>query len=73
MSKTDKLLEKLKNGTISGPEAETLLGKLGWSLDRQNGSHQVWASGNQSLTLVAGRKDLKPYQIKALQKLLVKE
>jgi predicted RNA binding protein YcfA (HicA-like mRNA interferase family) len=73
MSKTDKLLEKLKNGTITGPEAETLLGKLGWIIERQSGSHQVWANGRETLVLVAGRKDLRPYQVKALKVALVKE
>jgi predicted RNA binding protein YcfA (HicA-like mRNA interferase family) len=73
MSKTDKLLEKLKNGTIDGPESESLLKKLGWVLNRQKGSHQVWAKGNETLILIAGRRELKNYQIKDLQKALIEE
>jgi predicted RNA binding protein YcfA (HicA-like mRNA interferase family) len=40
MSKTEKLLAKLKNGTISAQELRTLLGQLGWILARQKGFHE---------------------------------
>jgi len=73
MSKTEKLLEKLRHGTIDGQETTTLLRKLGWVLDRQKGSHEVWAKGNQSLVLIAGRRDLKNYQVKDLQKALLEK
>ena len=60
MSKTEKLLEKLKSGTIDGPDAETLLGKMGFKLIRQKGSHATWSNGSRRVLLVAGRGELKP-------------
>lgn len=71
MSKTEKLLEKLKNGTIDGREIATLLKKMGWTIDRQKGSHEVWILGAKTLVLVAGRVELKSYQIRDLQKALL--
>ncbi len=70
MSKTDKLLEKLKNGTISAQELRTLLGKLGWILARQKGSHEQWLKNGKVITLATHSKDLKPYQIKQVSKAL---
>ena len=71
MTKPEKLLEKLRGGTIDGPEVETLLGKLGFRLVRQKGSHATWSNGNRRIVLVAGRRDMKPYQIRELQELLL--
>lgn len=59
------------NGTIDGDELIALLGRLGWYPLRQKGSHQAWSNGTQMLTVVAGRKELKPYQIKDAQKALL--
>jgi predicted RNA binding protein YcfA (HicA-like mRNA interferase family) len=73
VSKTEKLLAKLKNGTIDGDELITLLGRLGWYPLRQVGSHQTWGNGVRSLTIIAGRIDLKHYQIKEAQKALLEE
>ena len=73
MSKTDKLIEKLNNGTIDGRELLTLLKRLGWYPLRQVGSHQTWSNGDQSITVIVGRIDLKPYQIKEAKKLLILE
>ena len=73
MSQTDKLLAKLKGGRISGAELVTLLGKLGWRLMRQKGSHQTWSNGVKILIIIAGRIDLKPYQIKEAKKALLGE
>jgi predicted RNA binding protein YcfA (HicA-like mRNA interferase family) len=67
MSKADKLIEKLKRGTISADELITLLSKLGWVQDRVRGSHQVWAKENKTLVLALHGKDLKRYQIKEAQ------
>jgi predicted RNA binding protein YcfA (HicA-like mRNA interferase family) len=73
MSKTEKLLTKLKNGSLDGLELITLLKRLGWYPLRQVGSHQTWSNGIKSLTVIAGRVDLKPYQIKEAKKLLLPE
>ena len=73
MTQTDKLLAKLKHGRISGAELVTLLGKLGWRLIRQKGSHQTWSNGARILIIIAERIDLKPYQVKEAQKALLGE
>ena len=70
MSKTEKLLAKLKNGTISATELRTLLGHLGWILARQKGSHEQWLKNGKVMTLATHSKDLKPYQIKQALKAL---
>ncbi len=65
MSTTDKLIEKLKNGSISAKELRTLLKKLGWVLDRTKGSHEQWLGPKgQRMTLATHSKDLKQYQIR---------
>lgn len=68
MSKADKLLAKLRNGTISAQEVRTLLGQLGWVLARQKGSHEQWLKNGRVLTLATHSKELKPYQIKQVLK-----
>ena len=74
MSKTEKLLEKLRNGTISASEARTLLVKLRWTLRNQVGSHETWKTDGQlPLTLATHTKELKRYQIKQLQQSLLEE
>jgi predicted RNA binding protein YcfA (HicA-like mRNA interferase family) len=73
MSKTDKLLLKLKNGTISGKELRTLMNKLGWTHARTNGSHETWEKGSKTYILATHSKDLKAYQIKQAQKLMIEE
>ncbi len=70
MGKTEKLLAKLKNGTISAQEIRTLLGQLGWILARKKGSHEQWLKNGKVLTLATHSKDLKPYQIKQVSKAL---
>lgn len=70
MSKTDKLLKKLQNGTISADEARTLLKKMGWEMDRQRGSHETWTNNIKTLILSPHTKELKSYQIKQIQKAL---
>lgn len=70
MSKTEKLLAKLENGTISAQEIRTLFGQLGWTLARQKGSHEQWLKNGKVITLATHAKDLKPYQIKQVSKAL---
>ncbi|MEO5971405.1 MAG: type II toxin-antitoxin system HicA family toxin [Bdellovibrionia bacterium] len=73
MSQLEKLLGKLKQGTIDGKELVTLLTKLGWEMRNQTGSHQTWSNGSSKLTVLAGRIELKRYQIKEAQSILIKE
>jgi len=74
MGKTEKLLEKLRNKTISAAEARTLLKKLGWALRGTGGSHEQWVGpANEKYTIATHDKDLKQYQIKDLNKLIIKE
>ena len=73
VSKTEKLIAKLQQGTIDGSELVTLLGRLGWYPLRQTGSHQTWSNGIKLLTIIAGRVDLRHYQIKEAQKALITE
>ena len=68
MSKADKLLKKLKNGTISAAEARTLLKKLGWELRNCVGSHEQYVKGSGRITIATHEKELKPYLIKLIQK-----
>ena len=64
MSKQDKLIAKLKNGSISASELRTLLKKLGWVLDRSRGSHEIWAKESKTYVLATHTNELKPYLIK---------
>ena len=71
MSKTDKLLEKLANGSISAAEARTLLGRLGWALAKSSGgSHEQWKKNGKVLTIATHTKELKRYQISQIAKAL---
>lgn len=72
MSKKQKLLAKLKAGSISARELRTLLGQLEWVIDRQVGSHEQWVGPNQQrLTLATHTKELMRYQIKEAQSKLL--
>jgi predicted RNA binding protein YcfA (HicA-like mRNA interferase family) len=78
MSKTDKLLEKLRRGKISADDLRTLMKKLGWELDGTEGSHEQWwhptnKAPNNRLTLTTQSKDLKKYLIKEAQKKVLGE
>jgi predicted RNA binding protein YcfA (HicA-like mRNA interferase family) len=74
MSTTEKLLEKLNNGSISAKELRTLLGKLNWFLDRTKGSHEQWIGPQkQRMTIATHSKDLKSYQIKEAQQKIKQE
>lgn len=78
MSKTEKLLQKLENGSIKADELRTLLGKMGYELKKTEGSHEQWVNPNKSypencLTLATHSKELKPYQIKEAKKRLIEK
>lgn len=73
MSKTEKLLEKLKRGAINALELKTLLRHLGWILDRTKGSHEVWVNDSKLFVLATHSKELKPYQLKQAKTLLLVE
>ncbi len=70
MSSTEKLKEKLDNGSIDARELRTLLKQVGWTLIRIKGSHEVWVKGATTFILATHSKDLKHYQIKQAQSLL---
>ncbi len=73
MSKTDKLLDKLKRGKLSQREVTSLLEKLGWQRTRQKGSHAAWSNGVETIILVEdGRENLLPYQVKNIRQALVR-
>lgn len=74
MSKQEKLIEKLKNETIGADELRNLLKRLGFGYRQPGSSHQTWfhADGRR-LTISPHGKDLKRYQIKEAQKVLLGE
>lgn len=71
MAKNDKLKSKLKDGSISGRDLRTLLQQEGWALERNRGSHEVWARIAQTFVLATHSKELKPYQIREARRLLL--
>lgn len=73
MTKADKLLQKIKSGKFDARDGRQALKDAGWSLDRQKGSHETWARGDETLTLAAKGDDLKPYQIKDIKKAVLGE
>ena len=73
MSSAEKLKRKLESGSIDARELRTLLKQMRWSLNRTKGSHEVWVNGAKTFILATHSKDLKPYQIKQAQSLLLEE
>lgn len=71
MSKTDKLIEKLKSGKIDARQLRTLMEKMGFSYKHGKGSHEYWSDGQQIIVISPHGKDLKPYQIRAARKVLL--
>lgn len=64
MSQLEKLIEKLKNGTISTDELVNLLRRSGFIL-RQKGSHQSWVRADGKVVVLSPHgKEVKKYQIK---------
>jgi predicted RNA binding protein YcfA (HicA-like mRNA interferase family) len=67
MSKHDKLLQKAKNNHngFSFKEFETVMGRCGWVIDHQSGSHQIWYSPKGHRISVQSRNGkAKGYQVK---------
>lgn len=73
MAKTDKLIRKLEHGSINARELKTLMRQVGWRLDRTKGSHEIWTRDSKTFVLATHSKDLKMYQIKQAQLLLLLE
>lgn len=76
MTKKDKLIQKiLENRIISFQEADKILVSLGYIPDTPSSgsSHVTYRKDPlDKITLVANRKELKPYQIKMIQEALRK-
>lgn len=71
MSKTEKLIAKLKNKKISAAELRTLLIRLGWICRGQEGSHESWVGpAGERFTLATHSKEVKPYMLKEISKKL---
>lgn len=70
MSKTDKLMEKLRNGTIDAVELRSLLIKVGAECSPGRGSHEKWTLNGKVMILATHSNDLKKYQIKEAQNFL---
>ena len=68
MTRSDKLLESARNNPagLRFDDFKTLLHRLGWTPDRQEGSHLIWYSPKGSrLPIQEGRSGkAKPYQVK---------
>ena len=71
MGSAQKLKLKLERGNITARELRTLLRQEGWSLDRARSSHEFWIRGARTFVLATHDKDLKIYQIKQAQSLLL--
>lgn len=67
MGKTEKLIKKLQNGSISASEVRTLLGQLGWVLARTKGSHETWKNNGQVIVIATHDKEIKPYLIRQIR------
>ena len=67
MAKKEKLLEKLRNGSITPKDLRTLLKQSGFDKNRTVGSHEQWYRGKDRFSLATHGKDLKPYEIKKAQ------
>ncbi len=72
MAARKRLRDKLKNGSITAIELRTLFRQEGWSLNRTKGSHQIWIKGEKTFVLAVHSKELKLYQKKQAQQLLLK-
>jgi predicted RNA binding protein YcfA (HicA-like mRNA interferase family) len=70
MSKTDKLINKLHNGTISARELATLLNQLGWTMRTGKGSHVRWHKDGKHITIATHNKHVPSYQLKQVQEYL---
>ncbi|HUM74511.1 MULTISPECIES: type II toxin-antitoxin system HicA family toxin [Nitrosomonas] len=76
MVKADKLIEKLQQNQegIDFNDFETLLSRLDWILDRQNGSHRIWISPKKSRLIIQPKgSKAKSYQIRQFLKIYSEE
>ena len=67
MTKHEKLLQKALNNCdgLSFSEFQTLMGRCGWVMDHQSGSHQIWYSPQGQRISVQDRNGkAKGYQVK---------
>ena len=72
MSKLDKLIEKIFSGSaITYKEAEKLLLFLGFDLEITSSHHNFRKIGYERTVTIKKRKELLPYQIQELRKVLV--
>lgn len=56
MASKDKLIEKLKNGSIDANELRTLFKMVGGELKRTKGSHEQWLVKGQKFTACNSRQ-----------------
>jgi len=76
MTKLEKLIQKILDGQsiITIDEAEKLLQKLEYMAEKTTGSHITYRKNHREpVTLVLTTKELKPYMLKKLQKVLQDE
>ena len=76
MTKLEKLIQKILEGKsiITIDEAEKFLQKMEYTAEKATGSHITYRKENKDpVTLVLTTKELKPYMLKKLQKLLQDE
>ncbi|WP_045220325.1 type II toxin-antitoxin system HicA family toxin [Desulfonatronum thioautotrophicum] len=70
MTRHEKLLERAQNSPqdLTFAEFQTLLRQVGWVLDHQKGSHQIWYSPKgKRLPIQRGKSGkAKGYQVKQL-------
>ncbi|RJP50501.1 MAG: type II toxin-antitoxin system HicA family toxin [Anaerolineaceae bacterium] len=64
MASTEKLIAKLKNGSINAKELRTLLKQVGAEHVRTKGSHEIYHLPGRVFVLATHSKDLKRYMIK---------
>jgi len=72
MSRAEKLMEKLKEGReLTIAEVQVILRRLGFSLQRIQGSHRIWRRGPGELVVIAThRKTIPEYQAKQIRAFL---
>jgi len=74
MSKNEKLILKLKRGSITASEARLLLKHFGFQHTHTRGSHEYYKNkANELFVLATHSKDLKMYLIRDLRRLLLGE
>lgn len=75
MASAEKLIDKLRGGTIKKKELETLLGRFGFSEYGGKGSHKVWGHPQYKdihIVIAAHSKEVPRYQLRQIEKSLAK-